>query len=160
MDLPVPHVTSLPVASPGFFPTVHLSLWVIMVAIVTEPQTKPKNTPQSLLLHEPVPQVGERSLVQRVTAGYFSPQFTIAFDLWPDTTPFPKAGWDISPHTFILCSLAPPPQPGRRFLRTTAAQEDGNTSPLGEVLFVSLTVTPVCRGRGISHWQRIRLVSG
>lgn len=51
-----------------------------------------KNTPRRLPWHESVPQVGdsECSLAQCITAGYFSPRFTIAIDLWADTALFPR----------------------------------------------------------------------
>lgn len=84
---------------PGFFPTVHLSLWGWLWWWSSQ------NSPRRLLLHESVPQVGERSLVglsQRATflsAVHNSHWFVTWYYV------VPEAGWDISPHTFIFCSL-------------------------------------------------------
>lgn len=57
----------------------------------------------------------------------------------------------------LFLSLLTHPQPGRSHLRTTAAREDGNTSLVGGVLFVSLNMTPAHCERGNSYWRHVYL---
>lgn len=111
-----------------------------------------RNTLRRVPLPRSVPQVGETrcSLVLCITAGYFSPSFTIPTDLWANAALFPRQS---EPSLLAISFPAYSPPAWQKLSEDNCS----NTSQLGGVLFVSLNMTTVRCGRGSSCWHHIHL---